>query len=85
MVRKDGDFIKLFNESNGMIYNRQEIKQSYNITTNVYCAKKDFILKNNHIFDGRVSYIEIPKNRSIDIDDISDFELAKLIMENKNE
>lgn len=83
MVQKDDGYIKLFNQSSKKKYNRQEVKQCFNITTNVYCAKKDFILEKNHIFDGKVSFIEIPKNRSIDIDDEFDFELAKMIMEKK--
>ena len=36
------------------------------------------------MFDGKVSFIEIPKIRSIDIDDEVDFLIAKTVMENKN-
>ena len=31
-----------------------------------------FILRNNHLFEGKVKGIEIPKSRSIDIDDLQD-------------
>ncbi|MGH1429904.1 MAG: cytidylyltransferase domain-containing protein [Neptuniibacter sp.] len=59
---------------------RQDCPEVYDVTTVVYVAKPDFIMENYGIFSGRVSYVEIPKERAVDIDDIYDFKLAELIM-----
>ena len=39
-------------------------------------------MNNNNIFDGRVTSVEIPKHRAIDIDDIYDFKFAEAILNN---
>ena len=44
---------------------------------------KEFILKNNSIWDGKVSGVEIPFERSIDIDDLVDFEIATFLADRK--
>ena len=40
----------------------------------------DFIMKKHNIFSGKVSAIEVPKERAVDIDDIYDFMLAEAIL-----
>lgn len=84
MVKKDGPYLEIFNKTKNKIYNRQDAQQCFDITTNVYAAKKSFIKNKTYMFDGKVSFIEIPKIRSIDIDDEVDFLIAKTVMENKN-
>jgi len=47
--------------------------------------RSDYILSADSIFDGTVRGFEIPKNRSIDIDDQVDFDIAKFLHKNHYE
>lgn len=56
-------------------------KQSfYDLTTVAYVTTPEYILKNKKIWDGRVSGVEIPHPRSLDIDTLDDLNYAKYIM-----
>ena len=61
------------------ITRRQDSKKCYNITTIGYISSPDYINKTNNIFEGRIGGCLIPKERSIDIDDIYDFEIAEIL------
>lgn len=63
------------------IFRRQDAPTVYDITTSVYVTTPNYILNHNDLFDGSVTSIEVPKERSIDIDDIYDFMLAQSILE----
>lgn len=81
MVKFKGhNFVELVNKPIDTIARRQDAPVIFNITTVVYVANVDFIMKNKNIFDGNVTFIEVPKERSIDIDDINDFNFAELIL-----
>ena len=64
--------------------NRQKSPKIYDVTSIIYVAKRDYVIKAKSIFEGKVGAILIPKERSIDIDDIYDFKVAELIFKNKN-
>ena len=53
------------------------------MTTVAYVTSPDFIVKNNSIWDGRVKGVIIPKERSIDIDDAFDFDIAEFLMQKR--
>ena len=81
MVKKsEGGFISLVNQPSVIVERRQEAPKVYDITTVVYTACPSFILNNYGLFSGRVTSIEVPKERAVDIDDIYDFLLAETIM-----
>lgn len=81
MVRYvDDGYIELVNKPEGEVTRRQDAPRVFDITTTVYVAKPDFILNNYGLFSGKVACIEVPKERSIDIDDIYDFKLAEVIL-----
>jgi N-acylneuraminate cytidylyltransferase len=83
MVKEsEGGLIELVNKPNNPIFNRQDVPEVFDITTVVYVASVEFIMSNNNIFDGKVASVEIPKYRSIDIDDIYDFKFAEAILTN---
>ncbi len=83
MVKEsEGGLIELVNKPNNPIFNRQDVPEVFDITTVVYVASVEFIMSNNNIFDGKVTSVEIPKYRSIDIDDIYDFKFAEAILTN---
>lgn len=59
---------------------RQDAPRAFDITTVVYAAFSTFILNSYGLFSGKATYIEVPKKRAIDIDDIYDFMLAEAIL-----
>ena len=71
-------------ETNKISKNRQTSNEIFYITTVVYACNSELILNiKKTIWECDVKYIEIPKIRSIDIDDIFDFKLAELIFKKK--
>lgn len=59
---------------------RQDAPKVYDITTVVYVSTPEFIVESRGIFSGKVTCVHVPKERSIDIDDIYDFKLAEVIL-----
>jgi len=83
MVKKSStNLIELVNKSVNSISRRQDSPEVFDITTVVYVANTEFIMKNNSLFDGTVTSIEVPKHRAVDIDDIYDFNFAESILNN---
>ncbi|KHS85088.1 MULTISPECIES: cytidylyltransferase domain-containing protein [Pectobacterium] len=80
----DGN-VKLAISDLGDISRRQDAPIVYDITTVVYAAYPKFILENDNIFSGVVSNIKVPKERSVDIDDIYDFHMAEILMKEIND
>jgi N-acylneuraminate cytidylyltransferase len=81
MVKESANnLIELVNKSSNLISRRQDVPKVFDITTVAYVASVEFIMNNNNIFDGRVSSIEIPKHRAVDIDDIYDFKFAECLL-----
>jgi N-acylneuraminate cytidylyltransferase len=76
----NNELIELVNQPRGNITRRQDAPKVFDITTVVYVADPDFIMKKHNIFSGKVSAIEVPKERAVDIDDIYDFKLAEVIL-----
>jgi len=80
--KKDGN-LKLVNEiKNQTIIRRQDVPETFDITTVAYVSKTNFILNSESIWDGVVRGVKIPQKRAIDIDTKMDFEFAKYIYEN---
>ena len=83
--KKNGN-LKLVNViKNQTITRRQDVPETFDITTVAYVSKAEFILNSKNIWDGVVSGVKIPHNRSIDIDTKLDFEIAKYLYENNLE
>jgi CMP-N-acetylneuraminic acid synthetase len=40
-------------------------------------------MKSNGIFDGKVGYVKIPRERAIDIDDFYDLKIARYLLNEK--
>ncbi|MFB1074751.1 cytidylyltransferase domain-containing protein [Vibrio diabolicus] len=81
MVKKDEKgFIELVNKPNGEVVRRQDVPEVFDITTVVYATTPRFVLDSYGLFSGKVTSIEVPKERAVDIDDIYDFKLAEAIM-----
>lgn len=79
MVSRDSDgSCRIIMPSQGY-QRRQDVPSAYDITTVAYVLRKDFILRKNSLFEGRVKSVIIPKERAVDIDDIWDFMFADKI------
>tara|TARA_B100001778_G_scaffold127551_2_gene104945 strand:+ start:613 stop:1305 length:693 start_codon:yes stop_codon:yes gene_type:complete len=65
------------------IHNRQMAPITYDVSTVCFVSKIKYILKHKNLFEGKVGIVEIPLNRSIDIDNQIDYKLAKIIYEKK--
>lgn len=86
MVKLDAHgFCRLVNEPDSDVTRRQDAPAVYDITTVVYAANPNFILNSHGLFSGKVASVEIPKERSIDIDDINDFMFAEMLLSNNND
>jgi N,N'-diacetyl-8-epilegionaminate cytidylyltransferase len=86
MVEKEQDgLIKLLNTQKGSIHRRQDVPQCFDLNTVAYATRPQFINSANGIFDGKVMGVEIPIERSIDIDTELDFKIAEYLMQNSHE
>ncbi|MDC0454733.1 acylneuraminate cytidylyltransferase family protein [Candidatus Pelagibacter sp.] len=81
MVKKKGDFVKII--SNKGIFRRQDAPKVYNISTACYIINTNYLMRVTNIFKSKVGLVEIPKERSIDIDDELDLFIANKIYEKK--
>tara|TARA_B100001059_G_C17816849_1_gene575800 strand:- start:1487 stop:2182 length:696 start_codon:yes stop_codon:yes gene_type:complete len=61
------------------ITHRQKAPLLYDMTTVAYVVNPKFILSKESLFEGKIRSVYIPKKRSIDIDDIIDFEIAEFL------
>jgi CMP-N-acetylneuraminic acid synthetase len=77
-------YINLLGSGDEVISRRQDCPKTYDITTIAYAARPSFVLNKNSIFEGRVRQVIVPKERSIDIDTLLDFEIAEHMIK-KNE
>lgn len=80
------NIIKVFNSKISIackpkknIFRRQDAPNCYDICTIVFVFKPSFIKNKKNLFKGKIGFIEIPKSRSIDIDDIQDYEISKFL------
>jgi len=65
------------------ILRRQDAPTVYDMTTVAYVADPVFVLTHDSIFSGRVKAVEVPIERSIDIDTLRDFQMAEFFYRQK--
>ncbi len=71
-------------KGNSKFSNYQNSPKIYGITTIAYAAKSEFILSNKNIFDSaNIGVVEVETDRSIDIDNLYDFNIAEYLMKKK--
>jgi N-acylneuraminate cytidylyltransferase len=81
MVKLESDgTVKLLMTQEKEVFRRQDSPEIYDITTVAYVSSPDYILNNFGLFSGCTSAVEVPKERAVDIDDIYDFKLAEVIL-----
>ena len=69
------------NKKSLQILSKEKInkKKIFDMTTVGYISTPRFIKNSNNIFDGKVGCIEIPRERSLDIDDSFDLKVARFL------
>lgn len=77
---QDDNLVSPVNDSENAVFRRQDAQKVYDMTTFVYIADPEFILRESSIFSGRVKAIEVPVERSIDIDTQYDFDIAEFLL-----
>jgi CMP-N-acetylneuraminic acid synthetase len=77
----ENDLVELVNKHTSDVTRRQDAPEVFDITTVVYATTPHFVLKSYGLFSGKVTSIEVPKARAVDIDDIYDFKLAEAILQ----
>lgn len=65
----------------GAVKRRQDSQVCFDMTTVAYVSRPEFILRASSMWDGSVVGVEIPRERSIDIDNALDFAIARFLME----
>ncbi len=81
MLEKKGKKLKLIKNSNKKIRGRQDAPKCYDLTTVCYVFKPDYIMKTKDVLSGKVGFIDVPKERAIDIDDKIDYKIASILSE----
>lgn len=81
MVKKDDNgFIEIIINNNKFYTRRQETPLIFDMTTVAYVCRPEFIQNSKGIFHGKVKGVDIPIERSLDIDTKLDFEIAEFLM-----
>ena len=85
MLEKKGKKLKLVKTLNKKIIRRQDAPQCYDLTTVCYVFKPGYVMKTNEVLSGKVGFIDIPKERAIDIDDRTDYKITLMLSKKKDE
>jgi N-acylneuraminate cytidylyltransferase len=81
MVRiSDSGEVSLFDSSFKSVSRRQDAPKVYNITTVCYVGRSEFVMNNSGLFEGKVGAIQIPPERSIDIDTELELEVSEIML-----
>jgi CMP-N-acetylneuraminic acid synthetase len=86
MVELDRNgFASLSKKPEGRIVRRQDAPVVYAMNASVYVWKTDILFQREDIISGRTKFVEMPDDRSIDIDSKIDFKLVELIMKERQD
>jgi N-acylneuraminate cytidylyltransferase len=75
----DADLLEVVNAGSNAV-RRQDVPEVFDVTTCVYVGDPEYIMSCEKLMQGRVGYIKIPVERSLDIDSEYDLYLADLIL-----
>jgi len=84
MVKRTSlDTISVVNVPSNKFSRRQDAPVVYDLTTAAYVADPRYIMNSNDILSGKIDAVEIPVERSIDIDTEYDFKIANFLMQER--
>ena len=82
-IKKDG-YVELLSADGKIYTRRQDVPQSYDLTTVAYVTRPEYILSSDSLFEGRVKAVNIPRERAVDIDNKMDFMIAETLLKREN-
>ena len=82
MVENKKNKVQLLKNEKKKIYSRQKAPKVYEMNASIYIFKRNFILNNKNIINKSSSLFYMPRERSIDIDDVFDLYLVKQLFKN---
>tara|TARA_B100000575_G_C23060302_1_gene610403 strand:+ start:421 stop:1113 length:693 start_codon:yes stop_codon:yes gene_type:complete len=77
-IDKENNVNILMNKKRSII-RRQEAPEVFDVLTVAYVSSFEYVLENSNLFSGKVGYVKINRENSIDIDTPFDFELAEFL------
>lgn len=83
LYRADGPFLQPFLQEFNPTTRRQEFGRVYWRNGAVYVTRRDFLFSTGRVVSDRPLFLEMPRSRSISIDDSFDFALAELFLANR--
>ena len=66
------------------VIRRQDSPTVYSMTTVCYVANPNYVMKSRSLLTGRVGIVEIPQERSLDIDTLYDLRIAEHLMRDRH-
>ena len=80
VVREADGAVRLVNSPTETVTRRQDAPETFDMTTVVYAAFPEFVLRSTSMWQGKVKSIVVPTERAIDIDTETDLKLAEFLM-----
>ena len=80
----ENNFLIKWDDENDQPLQRQDIKKVFFIEGSIYISDVNYFLLNNTFYHEKTIGFEIPKWKSIEIDDFVDFSIAEYLMENRD-
>lgn len=73
--------VKIVNRSaGGLITHRQKAPRVYNLVPIAYATNFGYVLDTPDLFHGRVTGVEVPRERAVDIDTMLDLEICRFLL-----
>jgi len=76
----DKNYARLVIQPSKTAFRRQDVPSVYDMTTIVYAARPEFVLRVDSMFQGKVMARVVPSERALDIDTELDFEIAEFLL-----
>ena len=80
MIKRGDEMVPIFDNLTAGLTNSRYIQKYYKPSGAFYMSWWDNLIKNKNFFVGNVKGYEMPKKRSVDIDDLMDIRYAELIL-----
>ena len=80
MVEVTKKKVSLVKKLNKNIVSRQQAPKVYEMNASIYFWKRNYLLKNKSLFGRNIGIYEMPRDRSIDIDDHLDLKIVKHLL-----
>ena len=76
-IEKNGGYKKFYPK---VLKNRQFTKPLFKENGAIYICKRDILMEQNEIVGGKIGFLVMKRDESIDIDELQDFEFAEFLM-----